>query len=199
MRGMAAYYRQELEALDAAGELRHEENGVRVHAKPTFTRGRDYVHLRMWAGKRAEADYNYLVEPDKVEELIAKKVEAEGRRAALKKEQRAEAKAKAAEMAAKLTPGTLLHGSWGYNQTNCELYQIVSRPSARKAVIRQIAGEQVESEGYSPMACMLSPVKDKFVGPEVTVSINAYGCRLHDHCNLSPTSEDSQHYSSWYA
>lgn len=196
MRGMASYYRAELEALDKAGELRHEDNGVRVHVKPVNRNGVEYVHLRMWAGKRSEADYNYLVKPEEVEDIIAAKVKREGDHAAYKKKAKAEARSGAAEMAEKLKVGTLLHGSWGYDQTNVELYEIVERPSPRIAVIRPIKGEHVRATG--PMAEMVKPCPGEFCGEPIRKRINAYGVRLHDHCNLSPTSADSEHYSSWY-
>ena len=35
--------------------------------------------------------------------------------------------------------GDILHGSWGYEQTNCEFYQVVDVPSAQYVTVRKVA------------------------------------------------------------
>lgn len=57
--------------------------------------------------------------------------------------------------------GDILHHSWGYDQTNCDFYQVVETKKA-SVVLRKIGSETVEgSEGF--MSCSLMPVKDAFV------------------------------------
>ena len=57
--------------------------------------------------------------------------------------------------------GDILHHSWGYDQTNCDFYQVVEVKKA-SVVLKKIAGERVPgSEGF--MCEMLMPVKDAFI------------------------------------
>jgi len=57
--------------------------------------------------------------------------------------------------------GDILHHSWGYDQTNCDFYQVVEVSKASVA-LRKIATETVPgSEGF--MCESLMPKKDAFV------------------------------------
>ena len=108
------------------------------------------------------------------------------------------AKAKNIEaLLAKLQVGTLLHTSWGYEQTNCDFYQVIER-KPKSVVIRAIAGEDVGMEGGSSMATYLSPVPNDFVGEPFTARISQYGVQIRGHAGgiIEP---GSKHYSSWYA
>ncbi len=102
------------------------------------------------------------------------------------------------EMINKIQVGTLLHGSWGYDQTNCELYQVVAKTSKCKVVIREVLQKVVKnSEGFD--CCDVTPIKNSFIGEERSGTISAYGIKLNRCCTLSPTNETQKHYSSWYA
>jgi hypothetical protein len=71
---------------------------------------------------------------------------------------RAEAKA---QFKNPYTVGDILHHSWGYDQTNCDFYQVVEVKAA-SVVLRKISGRTVPgSEGF--MSESLMPVKDAFV------------------------------------
>jgi len=62
--------------------------------------------------------------------------------------------------------GDILHHSWGYDQTNCDFYQVVEVKTA-SVVLRKIAAETVPgSEGFMSESVM--PVKDTFIekGPQ---------------------------------
>ena len=57
--------------------------------------------------------------------------------------------------------GDILHHSWGYDQTNCDFYQVVEVKKA-SVVLRKIGAETVPgSEGF--MCESLMPVKDAFI------------------------------------
>ena len=57
--------------------------------------------------------------------------------------------------------GDILHHSWGYDQTNCDFYQVVEVKKA-SVVLRPIGAKVVEgSEGF--MSCSLMPEKDAFI------------------------------------
>ena len=193
---MAKYHRAEFEKLDAEGRIRRE-GGLRIFSEPY--EGRPGFHLVMiWWGKRSKADYDYLVPSDRVDAVIAAKVDNAKKEDAANKEWKERRKAVAEENYSKYRVGTLLSGSWGYDQTNCELYEIVERPTLTTAMIREVATEVVEgSEGF--MCCSLRPVPGDFVGEPIKKKITSNGIKLHDCCSLSPTEAGEKHYSSWYA
>ena len=57
--------------------------------------------------------------------------------------------------------GDILHHSWGYDQTNCDFYQVVEVKKA-SVVLRKIGAKHVEgSEGF--MSESLMPEKDAFI------------------------------------
>lgn len=57
--------------------------------------------------------------------------------------------------------GDIMHHSWGYDQTNCDFYQVVG-VKPHSVVLRKIAARTVpESEGF--MSETLMPVKDAFI------------------------------------
>ena len=55
----------------------------------------------------------------------------------------------------------ILHHSWGYDQTNCDFYQVVEVKKAT-VILRKIGSQTVPgSEGF--MCCSLMPTKDDFI------------------------------------
>ncbi len=57
--------------------------------------------------------------------------------------------------------GDILHHSWGYDQTNCDFYQVVGVKKA-SVVLRKISTQRVPgSEGF--MSESLMPLKDGFI------------------------------------
>jgi len=103
--------------------------------------------------------------------------------------------------------GDILHGSWGYDQTNCEYYQVIGL-TPKGYVLREIGQATVPSaRTASDMSAMVMPVKDKFLenSEPVKARINKWGflsvpvrrgakTRVH----LSKY-EGGSNYSSWYA
>lgn len=106
--------------------------------------------------------------------------------------------------------GDIVANTWGYDQTNVDFYQ-VTHATARSVRIAKIARASVPgSDGF--MSCKVTPVKDQFLearhdepafltkfpyswewNGETTWAVKfAYGSG-----NL--TTEDSEHYCSWYA
>lgn len=77
----------------------------------------------------------------------------------------AETKQRKAEARARFknpyTLGDILHHSWGYDQTNCDYYQVVEvKPVS--VVLKKIGAEVVPgSEGF--MSNSLKPIKDCFI------------------------------------
>jgi hypothetical protein len=97
--------------------------------------------------------------------------------------------------------GAIFHHSWGYEQTNCDYYQVVAR-KGRTVHLREIAGRTIEgSEGY--MSDTRKPVKDHFTSDKILkkrlqftgdgrpyISFEFGWCDLWD---------GTANYCSWYA
>lgn len=77
---------------------------------------------------------------------------------------------RAAESLAKLQPGTILYRTWGYEQTNCDFYEVV-RVLARMIEVREIAADTAETHFMQGLA---SPCKGHFVGPVQRVAPDKY-------------------------
>ena len=97
-----------------------------------------------------------------------------------------------------LNPGDILHGSWGYDQTNCEFYQVISRTD-KSVRIREIAQTSVDgSQGF--MSESRRPEPENVIGEQITRRVSiGNDCRgNHKHISLSLWS-GAPRYSSWYA
>lgn len=98
-------------------------------------------------------------------------------------------------MANKIQVGTILTGSWGYEQTNREFYQVVGKPSKYKVLIRPIAHEHIPgSECFD--SCDVRPILNNFTGPSVPKMINAWGIGF-THFNLTVCDPKGKYYKSW--
>lgn len=193
----AEMFKAERARLVAEGKGRQEGRLFIVEQPSKNERHPGYVHLRIWRGNQSKPFVNYLMKPEAAVQEIQRQVDSEKQSQAVAAKWAAEKAARVSEMR-KMPVGTILHGSWGYDQTNCELYEVVGRPSAGFAEIRELATESVPgSEGF--MACQLRPLPGQYVGPVVKVLIGKNGIKLHEHCHLSPTDPQRTHYSSWYA
>lgn len=93
--------------------------------------------------------------------------------------------------------GDIMIHSWGYEQTNVDFYQVISK--TEKTVKLQAIGQQVVkgSEGF--MCCNVIPIKNNFVNDKIItkkadkdnyVSME-FGCMLKW--------DGKPHYMSWYA
>ena len=163
--------------------------GVRVQQKVT---------VKMWFGKASKARHFYSFSTrDRANEWVAEQIASEQLRFDRKAQQKAEDKKRADEFRENWTVGTLLHGSWGYDQTNCEFFEIVARPTKASAVIRRIAGREVkDSAGF--MSCNLQPAPGQFVGEEIRKTIGPGGITMR-HYKLTECTADASFYSSSYA
>jgi hypothetical protein len=153
--------------------------------------------VKAWRGK-AQKPFVYGLHRNEAaaDAWIEQQKQLEAQSVNIKATRKAEKAVNAEKMREQLVVGTLLHYSWGYDQTNCEFYQIISRQGA-KAVIREIAGETVPgSEGF--MSCSLTPCPNKFIGEPITKIIGAYGIKM-DFGVASPCAVGSKHSSTWYA
>ena len=154
----------------------------------------------VWQGKQAKPiQYYRFASVEKqmahVQEVIEAEVKyMEAKRATAEKKKNAVCPFKV---------GDILTGSWGYDQTNAEAYQVVE-VKGKSVVIKSLAFEtEKDSEGF--MSCRVMPVKDSFSEdskgmlkrPQTYNGENWY-VKLNHSCHLSLWSGSSM-YSSWYA
>jgi hypothetical protein len=155
-----------------------------------------------FAGRRTKPDWHLcFVSLDEREEKIKSFIH--NRRAY--KERRAADRKEARTFENPLKVGDLLHYSWGYDQTNCEFYQVV-RATDKSVWIRRVCAETVPgSEGFMSASCR--PVRDKFLegyggevlGPKPVRPGMGGAVVPMRHGIASKCNEQTEAYSSWYA
>ena len=121
--------------------------------------GTPYFTLRIFKGraiKKAICYYRYPTEARR-DAAMAEHIKSEDLRLAFKAERKAEKQ----NIVNGLKVGDILHYSWGYEQTNCDFFQVVEvLPKSVK--IREIGSKMVEGGGGSSMSCHSVPVPDSF-------------------------------------
>lgn len=103
--------------------------------------------------------------------------------------------------------GDLFYGSWGYEQTNIDFFEVVALKGKHTAVLREIAREYIG--GYS-MQGRVRPCRGEYIGDEqYTVRTKIVEWNGTDHLminhptahghTLDRTTDDAEHdYSSYY-
>ncbi len=158
----------------------------------------DGMILKMWKGKASKAYFHYRMSNQEcIDKTINSHIDKAREDRIYKAELKAEKKAQLEKMKEEIQVGTLLHGSWGYDQTNCEFYQVISKKGCF-VIIREICGKTVkDSEGF--MCENLVPAKDSFTDAEpMRKKITHRGISM-EYFSLSPCSEWDSFYSSHYA
>ena len=154
--------------------------------------------VKAWRGKQSKPYdfYGYKTVFER-EEYIARQKEWEDASQQGKADRKATQSKFKKEMAEKIKVGTLLHASWGYDQTQCEYFQVTDR-KGMSVTLREIGGTTVEgSEGF--MCCSLMPDRDRFISEPFTKRITANGIKVHSYAHATPCDDGSKAYSSWYA
>jgi hypothetical protein len=194
---IADFNRARLTSLTEEGKIR-EDGGLKIYSRPAVEDNpAGNWHVEIWRGRASNPYANYLFRNrERAETYIAEQVAAESQRQASATQRKATAAAQKREMAKKIQVGTILHYSWGWEQTNCEFYQVVDR-KRQTVAIRQIAAQTVPgTEGF--MCENVRPVPDQFTGEPITKRIGTCGINMK-HGIATPCEPGSQHYSSWYA
>jgi hypothetical protein len=152
---------------------------------------------RAWRGKqrRPFACYRFSREESRAE-WIAKQKAGEDARERYKRERAAYTVSAKAAMRERLQVGTILHHSWGYEQTNCEFYLVVERKAA-SCTIQRIGCTTVSgSEGQ--MSARVRPDPSRIIGKPERKIIGPAGVTM-GHGHATPCAPESTHYVSWYA
>ena len=94
-----------------------------------------------------------------------------------------------------LKKGDILHGSWGWEQTNCEFYE-VDKVKNNKVTLVRLTNKHVQTEGFHMAADVMPGDRtDEKIEGQVTLGENVKVSRC---CTVSPWNGKPK-YSSWYA
>jgi len=72
----------------------------------------------------------------------------------------------------KIKIGDVFYTSWGYDQTNVEMYQVIEKKGTSKLLVREIETDVRDVYFDSGRAF---PVINKFIGEPIIASVNPYG------------------------
>lgn len=101
------------------------------------------------------------------------------------------------EYAKKLSIGTIMSSSWGYEQTNVNFYQI-TEIKGLKITYREIGKIEDESKNTGcSMSNYVLPVKDQFISEDITTILKGSGITFNSHRSLTIWDGESE-YCSWY-
>jgi hypothetical protein len=129
-----------------------------------------------------------------IERFIEDRIESKKNR----EERKIVQKLQSVQLADAVKVGDLFVDSWGFEQTQVDLYQVVSKPSAKTVIVRPIACETVEgSEGHD---CRnVRAVPNAFIGEEMKKRLDNYGgFKTSSFSSARPTTAEAKHYNSWY-
>ena len=144
---------------------------------------------KAWRGKQRKAygHYRFKTE-DKRTAWCREQVEDDRARTAEKAEYKLEDSKRLEAMREQLKVGSILHSSWGYDQTNCDFYEVVER-KAKSVILRPIGGIRVDGSH-------LKPNPGHFIGEPFRKVINSCGVKIASYSNAYPVEPDSKHYET---
>lgn len=94
-----------------------------------------------------------------------------------------------------LKVGAILVGSWGYDQTNVEAFQVLEVSESGKSVVMQAVALRSEGE-TSWCSSNVSPVVGSFIGPKIRGMVQPGDRVPYKHCSLHLWNGKAMH-SSW--
>ena len=114
------------------------------------------------------------------------------------KDRKATLKLKDAEDKKNVKVGDIFSYSWGWEQTNVNLYQVVQKPTANSIIIREIAHETVKETSWGSENC--KAVIDCFIGDEEKVRLGGdYFKRSCGSARKVENPDEATFHRSWYA
>lgn len=147
----------------------------------------DKVTVKAFGGKRAKPDlYIRYRTPEQAQAAIKDFLDRRAKNEAANEVYKAERKAKnSAPHSFKV--GDILHGSWGYDQTNNDFFQVVEIISPRKIAVKKI-GKEYRQSGHD--CGYVTAAKDSFISDRVTVHLVQDGHIKYDPCGYYTNSSD---------
>jgi hypothetical protein len=154
-----------------------------------------YTGLAIWKGKQTRPYVNsYFRNP----EAVAKYIDSQKKQFDSIEAWKNERKEKRANFVHSLEVGDILFGSWGYEQTNVDFYQ-VTEVKGKYVIVREIASKKVPMSGYSDMSAHVVAIKDAFIGEPMKKLVSEGNCiTIASYESASPW-DGRPKYMSWYA
>lgn len=153
-----------------------------------------------YGGKGGKPVFNYYYRSlESLRESISKNFSNLEKYYQSKLDHKTEKKAALATFSTQLKEGDVLSGSWGYDQTNAEVYRVVRVLGKRQV---EIAKACLENEPTHFMQGVYHLLPGYRKGTEIvkTVQLSMYSgeyIKLHECCDVSPTSSTSFSYSTY--
>lgn len=141
-------------------EYKGTPEGLQIWVWDSVIRGGSAFSAGAWAGKADKPlwFYNYRDESQR-EHQIQETIQYYQSRVDVKRKRLEERK----QFQHGLQVGDILAGSWGYDQTNVNFYEIVGVPALKMVLLREIASNVVKSDGSGSDYVIAVP--GKYVGP----------------------------------
>jgi hypothetical protein len=157
--------------------------------------------LQIWKPKALKPFANYYFRDEIArEKYILEQVEAHKRHLEHKKEVQAARKPQPEQLES-VKPGHIFVSSWGYEQTNVDFYEVVSR-SGQTVTVREISQRVAGTETGNGMADYRLPVAGSFCGEPFKKRLNFWrgqaGIKISSFQHAS-TWNGQEMYCSWYA
>lgn len=156
-----------------------------------------------FSGRRQNPDFKFKFKTTEerdtyVREYLDSMSKRDAAKLARDADKKAKQKSDADELAAKLTPGTILATNWGYEQTNVDFWQVIAR-SGRRISLRRL-NQTTTDDGAMSMSGKTKPIPNSFSDRHdpVTIVIRSERLRINDHY-AQITNPDESHQCSWYA
>jgi hypothetical protein len=174
---------------------------VEILVSETLLPTGDWKHYAIaYSGKRTKNDFHHSFRTtEQRDQYIAKYLD--NMRDILQR--KADRKAKRLRAPNNLQVGDILHYSWGWEQTNCQFYQVTAR-TAKTVNIQEIHSARVEGSMISHgMACYVRPSPDEWMDKAEIKGKLVQGDEGNyvtmDYGNATRCAPDQKFYSSWYA
>jgi hypothetical protein len=120
-------------------------------------------HLMVWKPKALRPYVNLLFrDSDAVGKYLARCIMSAKQHKDLVAERKAARKVSPDQMD-NVKLGDIFHWSWGYDQTNCDFFQVTKKIGKTMVELRSIGAKTVDSKGYSDMSCLLIAEKNNFL------------------------------------
>lgn len=152
-----------------------------------------------YRGKATKPAFYYrFSSAERAEAYAAEFIDKEALRQAARAAAKAEEKAARVAFRTSLKVGDIVQGSWGYEQTNQEFYEVVEVSATGKSVkIREVAKAVVDgSAGY--MSEQVVPMPGHYVGEEIRKPVQLGDRVPFKHCSLGKWDgrpKDQSHYA----
>lgn len=161
-----------------------------------------YYVLMAWKPKALKPFINTLYRTSEAMDHAVERILENHRFWQKQKEKRREDRKGTPEDLAKVQPGMIFYNSWGYEQTNVDFYQVISRKN-RDVIIQQICRELTNDPGFAPMAGNCVALKDEFKerSEPFRKRLSFYEGRpsIPMECGTAIVWDGKPKYVSWYA